>query len=334
MATISVVIPCYNAACTLGRCLEALARERDSGAPIGEIIVVDDASTDDSADVARRYDARLLQLPRNSGDCAARNAGARQATGELLWFLDADVEPHAGSAGPIDEYFQKHPDVDALIGSYDDHPSAPGLCSQFKNLMHHFVHQQNRRDVSTFWTGCGAIRREIFERLGGFDDSFWPGSSITDMELGYRLGRHGQKIHFMKQLQVRHHKRWGLIGLVRTDVMQRAIPWTQLMLRYPDLVRRELNLGWTYRISIMAVWLALIALPAGIVWRPAWAIAIIGLVITLAAHRRLLGFFRRRHGLGFMLRTIPLAWLYCFYSGLGYLAGRACHALRLRPRRR
>jgi hypothetical protein len=61
------------------------------------------------------------------------------------------------------EAFQNDHDLAAVIGSYDDEPFEPNFLSQYKNLLHHYVHQTANRDASTFWGACGAIRRESFD---------------------------------------------------------------------------------------------------------------------------------------------------------------------------
>ncbi len=340
---ISVIIPCYNAAGTLGECLAAVARERRSGAPIAEVIVVDDASTDGSRQIAAGAEGvRLLALERNGGDCAARNAGARAATGEILWFLDADVTAAPGSARIVAEFLTDRADVDAVIGSYDDRPAAAGFCSQYRNLLHHYVHQRQGPSVSTFWTGCGAVRRAAFERLGGFDDSFWPGAPIADMEFGYRLRRGGGRIALRHDLLVRHHKRWTLGSIVRTDLFGRAIPWTVLLQRYPELGRGELNLGWREKGAVASVAAGVAAGAA------ACAAAVfargVGLPLMLPAsgcalfavmlHAPILAFLQEKKGIRFALGSLLLLLIYDATCAVGYLAGRVCHALGYKPRRK
>lgn len=78
--------------------------------------------------------------------------------------------------------FKREPDIAALFGSYDDNPGETTFLSQYRNLLHHFVHQQGCEDASTFWAGCGAIRREVFLSIGGFDEGYVR-PAIEDIEL-------------------------------------------------------------------------------------------------------------------------------------------------------
>src|SRR5262249_26166784 len=119
---ISVIVPVYNGRATIERCLAALNAHR---APDVEIIVVDDGSTDDSGAVAARNGARVLTLPANSGPAAARNLGARHASGEVLMFVDSDVAVAANAVDRVRKVLDAHPDVSAGLGA-DGHDPPRG----------------------------------------------------------------------------------------------------------------------------------------------------------------------------------------------------------------
>lgn len=87
MPSVSVIIPCYNASAFLA---EAIASARAQTLAPAEVLVVDDQSTDGSADIAREAGARVLSAPTNAGPASARNIGIAAATGDLIAFLDAD----------------------------------------------------------------------------------------------------------------------------------------------------------------------------------------------------------------------------------------------------
>ena len=166
-----------------------------------------------------------------------------------MLFVDADVAINANALGRIAERFESDPDLDALIGSYDDSPADPGFVSQFKNLMHAFVHQQGNRQAVSFWCGCGAVRRNVYLEHGGLDESYKK-PSIEDIEFGFRMMKAGRKLALDPQVRCKHLKVWTLWNLVRTDVFQRGIPWTELILRtrfLPD----DLNLRWSQRLSAL-----------------------------------------------------------------------------------
>ena len=334
---VSVVVPVRNGSSELRRCLEALTRCRDRC----EIVVVDDHSTEKIREIAARYQARYLEMPEHGGPAAARNLGAKYAHGEVLVFVDADVLlPPDGLRIIVDE-FHSHPDIVALFGSYDDAPARSDFWSSFKNLMHHHVHQSAKPNASTFWTGCGAIRKQAFEALGGFDAIRYTEPSIEDIELGVRLTQRGQPIRLVKRLQVKHLKRWTLRSMVQTDLFRRAVPWTQLIVR-TGRVPRDLNLTWASRVSaalvaiLAALLVGLLADFVGLLSSPPRVFAI-GLTlassILLLLNRDLYRLYWRKRGPRFAAGAILAHWFYFLYSGAAFVCCFAVAILqsRLRP---
>lgn len=322
---VSIVIPVFNDSENLRHCLAAL---RASTVRDFEVIVVDDGSDDDSARIAREGGAVVLRTDRQMGPAAARNLGAQSAAAPLLFFLDADVCAHPDTLGHAVSELDAHPEVAAVIGSYDDSPSEKRFISQYKNLFHRFVHQTARRQAGTYWTGCGAIRRDVFIKMGGFDTSF-KRPSIEDIELGVRMVRAGHKIVLCPKMQVQHRKRWTLAGLVRTDLMDRAIPWTQVILksqRMPD----DLNLKQSQRISAVLACALLPTVTAALVLRSLVAAALAAgmLALVLVLNRELYRFFAGERGWWFAIRAVPLHLLYYLYSVLGFVIGLAAHIKR------
>lgn len=221
---------------------------------------MDDASTDDTFEVAGAMGARVIRLAERAGPAHARNRGADAAGGDVLLFIDADVCVQPDTVERVARRFAADPRLDALFGCYDDEPAAPDYLSQYRNLMHTFYHRQAREEASTFWSGCGAIRRETFAAHGGFDESRRR-PSMEDIELGHRMYAAGRKIRLDRDLRVKHLKRWNLRRMMVTDVVGRGIPWVELILRdrhLPD----DLNVGWSQRASLLLAW----ALAAWLVW--------------------------------------------------------------------
>ncbi len=250
---LSVVIPVYSAREMLRNCLTHLFRSRPTRPE--ECIVVDDGSTDGSARVAVEFGCRVIPVSERRGPAYARNLGAIAATGDILFFLDADICVHPDTLRRVRESFQAEPGLDALMGSYDDEPQQQDFLSQYRNLMHCFVHQNARREACTFWSGCGAIRRDVFLKHGGFDESY-SRPAIEDIELGYRLQQAGCRLVLDRDIQVKHLKRWTFWSLLKTDVRDRGIPWTELILRDQQMPN-DLNLHLSQRISVVLVFLLL-----------------------------------------------------------------------------
>jgi len=309
---ISVIVPVYNGRDLIGKCLDAL---NSSSYESFEIIVVNDASTDDSADISRAKGATVLALATQSGPAAARNFGAQHAKGSILFFVDADVVVQPGSMARVASDFLENFDVAAVFGSYDDTPAEKNFISQYKNLQHHFVHQQSSSEAVTFWAGCGAIRREAFVDAGGFDQLRYTRPCIEDIELGYRMKRKGYKILLDKQLQAKHLKRWRLGSLLRADIFCRAIPWSKLILESKGMVN-DLNLQTSDRLSAGLVGLSLGVLPLTL-FEPRLLLAVLLFVVfILILNHKLYRFFLNRRGLGFAVLALPLHFFYFFYSGV------------------
>jgi glycosyltransferase involved in cell wall biosynthesis len=321
--TISVIIPVYNGGENFQKCLESLAH---AAPPPDEIIVVSDGDTDGSWRRAESFGFRVLRLPSPGGPGRARNFGARAAKSDILLFIDSDVAIPPDAAGRIAAIFEADSALDALFGSYDDAPEATNFLSQVKNLMHHFVHQSAREEASTFWGACGAVRRELFLALDGFDESYRQ-PSIEDVELGYRLKQAGRKMLLCKSLQVKHLKRWRAGSLLKSDLLHRALPWTELMLRHGRLLN-DLNFRPSSRASaLLACGLAASLIAA---WWTVWALGCAALLVLslLALNAPLYGFFYRKRGFNFLLRAVLWHWSYYFYSALAFAAGSAVYLVR------
>jgi glycosyltransferase involved in cell wall biosynthesis len=252
----SVIVPVHNGEKVLPRCLEAIA---GFAYPGFECIVVDDGSTDNSAEIARDFSCKVISIPDGPrGPSNARNIGVSAARGKIVVFIDADVVAPAETLSRMAEAFEREPGVAAVFGSYDDHPDQGSLLSQYKNLFHHYVHQTGKENASTFWSGCGAVRREVFLQMGGFDALRYPRPSIEDIELGYALISAGYEIRLIKEIQVNHLKRWSLPVLFKSDIFERGLPWTSLILRYRSLPD-DLNVRRSQRVSA-ALCLAILAI--------------------------------------------------------------------------
>ena len=323
---LSVIVPVRDGGEAFARCLSALEVALDASV---ELIVVDDGSVDDSVAMAGAAGARLLRTSGARGPGAARNLGARSARGEWLLFVDADCEVTPDTLA-VAAVAARSGDADAIFGSYDDSPAAGGFVARYKNLYHHYVHQSAGATARSFWAGCGAVRRDAFLAVGGFDERRYPRPSIEDIELGYRLTDVGYRIRFQPDLTVKHLKAWTMAGLLRSDILDRGVPWTELLLSRGG-IPNELNVRWRERFSVVAIWL-LIAMLAAAPWRPSALVPAAACAVWLAVvHRDLYRFLARRGGLPFALAAVPLHWLYLAYCGVAFLWGAGRHA---RSRRR
>lgn len=311
---ISVVIPVYNGGDGFRQCLTGLASTTYAQ---WEAIVVDDGSTDGSDGLAREFGFKVVSSPAPQGGPAiARNEGAKVAKGEILFFVDADVVIRPGTLTQVAHNFTHHPTISACFGSYDDQPADPNFLSQYKNLQHHYVHQTAQEEASTFWSGCGAIRRDVFLEMNGFTTRYGR-PCIEDIELGYRLRAAGYSIRLDKALQVTHLKRWTPRNLLITDIRDRALPWSDLILDANHVIN-DLNVDTGQRLSTVAVFLGLGTLVTALKYRWTILITLLAIPALLTLNRPFYTFLTQKRGAWFTLRSLAWHWLYFLYSGLSF----------------
>ena len=318
--TVAVIVPVYNGGATFRASLDSIRR---AVSPPDELIVVGDGDTDGSSQYAEAAGISVHRFPTPGGPGRARNLGASSAKSDILFFVDADVTVPENVIRRVKEIFAQHSEVAAIIGSYDDQPKEPNFLSQYRNLLHHYVHQNGREEASTFWGACGAIRRDVFLTMGGFDETYIK-PSIEDIELGYRLKKAGHTIRLCKSLQVKHWKRWTVVSMLQADFFQRALPWTQLIHRNRGFVN-DLNIGISGRASVIVTFGLLGALLLS-PWQPLLLVgaAVMGLMLFIL-NVRLYRFFLEKRGLRFAVQAIPWHWLYFLYSGVAFAIGTLCH---------
>jgi glycosyltransferase involved in cell wall biosynthesis len=314
--TISVIVPVYNAAIYLPQVLSPLIEMCRRGEVV-EVIVVDDSSSDDSVAVAEALGAMVISTKGRYGPGKARNIGATHAKSEIVWFVDSDVVVHENAAAKILSYF-KSIDVVAIFGSYDDAPPAQNFCSQYKNLVHHFYHQRSAVEASTFWAGCGAVRKSAFMAIDGFDTERYLAPSIEDIEFGYRLRASGGRIHLVREIQGTHLKLWRLRGLLHTEIFRRALPWSQLIMESKNLIS-DLNIGWGERLRAALAILFLIMLLLALGGIVSWWLSAFAVLTTVAVNTDLFKLFYRRNGAWFAIRGVLFHQLYYLYSTAAYV---------------
>lgn len=303
MTTISLIMPIHHADTATQRALCAVV-----GAD--QFIVVVDGEDERAVTLARTVCTEVITVERNSGPAAARNIGARAAWGDILFFVDSDVLITPQTLSHIRRAFAD-PALTALIGSYDDTPADPAFLSQYRNLLHHFTHQQSGGTIATFWGACGAVRRGAFLALGGFDEQFRH-PSIEDIEFGYRLAATGAQMRLDPTLQVKHLKRWTAVNMLQTDLWRRAYPWSRLILTGEGF-EETLNIKTEQRISVA---LAVLLLPVTIVSRRG-SIGVVAALIWL--NRTFYHFLLQKRGALFVFATLFWHWLYFLCSGVGFL---------------
>jgi glycosyltransferase involved in cell wall biosynthesis len=326
---LSVIVPVKNGHVVLPQMLAMLARSelpRESW----ELIVVDDGSTDDSAAIASGYADLVIRLPgRSRGPGYARNRGAERARGECIVFLDADVLVRPDTLTRLATTMSSRPDIDAVFGAYCDEPRAAGVVSQYRNLLHHFTHDQEPGEAQTFWAGCGCVRRTVFLAVGMYDEWRFARAQIEDVELGYRMSSHGHRILLLPDIQVTHLKRWTFGAMLKADFMDRGVPWARLLAEQRALLgpaalnARTLSLRAKEKSNTFFVSLGLLLLALSLPHRN-HVLAIAGaacIVLVVLRGLPLYRFFFRKRGLVFAICGVVLHLVYYVTAAVSVVWG-------------
>jgi glycosyltransferase involved in cell wall biosynthesis len=290
---LSVIVPATVEAPTLPRCLAAV----DAAGP-DEVLVANE--------------------PAGATPALARNLAAERATGDVLVFVDADVLIHRDALDRIRARL-RDPSLDAVFGSYDAAPEAPGAISGFRNLLHHHVHHAGAGRAESFWTGLGAVRRAVFDSAGRLDPQR---RYLEDVELGARLFQSGARIELDPAIQGTHLKRYTLASMLHVDTVERAIPWVDLMLA-GHAPRSALNAGARHRAA------ALLALGTTLLLarrRPLPALAALSAFAALNAD--LYATIARNRGPTEAAAAVPLHVLHHVSATVAIPAGIALHLRR------
>jgi len=292
----TIILPVFNMEETLPRALEGAIRE---ASPNDEVVVVDDGSTDRSAEIAARFPVRLVRHEKNRGVAAARRTGARASRGRVLFFTDADACLRPGAADRACRRLEEEPDVAALVGIYSAESGAGDLVSRFKNLWIRYSYLKGPREIDWLFGCVFAVRRSLYEELEGQVDGPRAGRWGTDIELGLRMRARGCRILLDPGLKAVHYRRHTFLGLLRNDfgrstgylvIGREQLGWRRLLQE-----RRFANIREEYIVGMALLVLLAVALPASLFLPPLrWGVlGVLGVYLGFAA-----SFYRTlyRHG--------------------------------------
>ena len=320
---LSVIVPVRNGNATLSRALTAiLASElpRDDY----ELIVVDDASSDGSPELAARYADTVVRLTgRRAGPAYARNRGAELALGEVLVFVDADVMVRPETLPGMLKLLSDHPGLDATSASHDQTAVAQNLASQYWNLLLHFGEQTHAGTSGNVASPCAAIRRSVFLAAGMYDEWRFERAALEGIEFGRRLEDSGRKVRLSRDLEISALKQWtvrSLCGEVwdRSLLLTRSLGYQRTRVAVPSEAVFTLSrvVAPAFAVLCVVAFSAAVLPPAN--WPVKLAIVLVGsIVLNFPAHR----FFAQARGIPFAIAVAPLHLLMQAISGLGLCAG-------------
>jgi GT2 family glycosyltransferase len=198
--TASIIIPTFNGATRIGNCLDSLTKQI-AGRKI-EILVVNDGSTDNTADVVGGYSSVRLINQENAGPASARNRGALEAQGQILLFTDDDCVPMPDWLEAMLAPF-KDIEVVGAKGIYRTHQKS--LAARFVQIEYEDKYRlmAGLPSIDFIDTYSAAFRRDRFLEMAGYDTSF-PVACAEDVELSYRMSARGWTMVFVPQAIVYH----------------------------------------------------------------------------------------------------------------------------------
>jgi glycosyltransferase involved in cell wall biosynthesis len=309
---ISVVIPNYNAGSTIGKCLEALLSSKYD--PF-EVIVVDDGSSDDSIGTINTFPCKLIQLHKHAGASRARNAGARESAGDILFFIDADCIV-AGDTLSLVNKVMGIKKAGVIGGSYTQLPYDSNFFSIFQSVFINYS-ELKRTEPDYIASHAMAIEKNIFEKSGGFPEEFLP--IIEDVELSHRLRRSGHKLHMAPEVLVRHIFNFTFWKSLR-NAFRKSRYWTMYSLGNKDVFKDSGTASRELKVNVFSYFLILffLLLYFSSADRIFLLVPLIIACLNLYVNRNLLKAFYRAKGAFF---TIPASLYYTMLYPLAVGAG-------------
>lgn len=307
---VSVIIPSYNGAHVLRRCLEALSRQ-EAARPF-EVIVVDDGSTDGTRAVcAASPGVRYLWQP-NRGPAAARNHGVREARGEMVLFTDADCEPEPDWLAQMLAPFEEA-GVVGVKGAYRSRQRE--LIARLVQLEYEdkYRRMSRFRYIDFIDTYAAAYRRDVFLRHGGFDERYRT-ASVEDQEFSFRLAGGGHKMVFNPRAIVWHLHVAGLGAYLRKKY--KIGFWKSFLLRrHPGRVKGDTHTPVSLKLQVLLAPAVVAGALGGLLHPVLWWVAGAGLAASLTTCAPFVLFAWPRDKavalaspLVFLGRSLALAW--------------------------
>jgi glycosyltransferase involved in cell wall biosynthesis len=211
-----------------------------------EVILVSDNSSKSSIKLTKKYPCKLVKLKKNNGAANARNQGAKIAKGEILVFLDSDVEIKDNSLTIINNYNNKKNNEGILQGVYSHKPNYNSMTQYVHSYQcyHVFFETKKRKYTETLCTCFIAIKKEYFFKVKGFNNNF-SGAETEDLDLGYRLMAKNHKIRLEKKLKTIHHTNYGILYFIKKIVSRHTSEMKMYLRNKKDIVRRAKQLSHT-----------------------------------------------------------------------------------------
>ncbi len=242
----SVIIPTYNASKTIERCVNSMLNQSLIPDIAGEVIVVDDGSTDDTLDKLKTIRSNeptlhIVEHEQNRGRAVARNSGLKQATGDMLFFLDSDMTAEPEYIQSHFQYYKVNSQITGIVNKYVRGNEVP------VNKFTKYLYRKNRGaakvgeggNVPTHQVliGCTSMRRTVYDQVGGFDENIVSYGG-EDTEFAFRIAKQTESRFIYTQKTVLQHHHYRSLQQTRKllyEYGRESLPY--LINKYPDLAK-------------------------------------------------------------------------------------------------
>lgn len=313
---ISVIIPNYNGSSTIGRCLEAsFSSEYDNF----EVIVADDCSTDNSVEIIKEFPCKLISLDKHSGASKARNTGAENSKGDILFFIDADCLVQRDTLTKVNKAFSI---TDNAItgGTYSAIPYDKDFFSTFQSIFINYS-ETKKKEPDYIATHAMIIDSEVFKKTGGFVENCLP--ILEDVESSHRLRKTGYKLTMNSEILVRHIFNFTLIKSLK-NAFRKSRYWTIYSIKNKDLLADSGTASYELKINVATLFLnALLTMLFFYFKNTAFLISILLIcAVNLSVSKGLIKAFYKAKGLSFVISaTLYYTLIYPLPVGAGAISG-------------
>ena len=251
---ISIVIANYNKASTIGKCLEAAFSSKYESF---EVVVVDDNSEDNSVEIIKQFPCKLIRLDKHVGASKARNIGASDSNGDIIFFTDADCLLKEDTLSIINKTLAETSANVVLGGTYTRIPADKGFFSLFQSVLINYSETRKVNDPDYIATHAMVINARTFRKSNGFSENFLP--ILEDVEFSHRLRKTGHRLVINPLIEVRHIFNFSLLGSMR-NAIKKSMYWTIYSLKNKDLLVDSGSASAELKVNIVSYFLCLLLL--------------------------------------------------------------------------
>lgn len=327
---ISIIIPNYNGAGTIGKCLESVVSSKNQNV---EVIVVDDCSEDNSVDIIKGFPCRLIHLQTHSGASKARNMGAQNSLGEVLFFIDADCLVQKDTLVLANKLFSEGHRI--IGGTYTGVPYDNSFFSTFQSIFINYSETKHKENTDYIATHAMIIDKQIFINSGGFREDF-PFPILEDVEFSHRLRRAGHRLVIDPMILVQHIFNFSLYRSLK-NAARKSMYWTIYSIGNRDILKDSGTASVELKINVLSYFFILFVVFLYLLSKISVFLAIIPFIqgVNIYLNRGLIKAFYETKGLFFTLAAILYyTMLYPLGVGAGAFAGILRYFLLSRIRER